>query len=136
MPDLIRFVYICFFCTLNITIYNNLLIRKSVSINRYFLWLSLFILLLLCTKSFYECLANSAFYVTKGKFLLLLFFSFSLILLKIIDNDYSFLKKLNEISGKKLDTIKLINLNNAFINLMVSIFQILLIFNEKLLAQI
>ena len=134
MDVIYKIIYISFFLLLNYFLTIKLFLWKGIKMIYH---LILLMSLLFLTKFFYDYLQNNLFYVSKEKFLLLVFFSFSIALINTLKKvDINFIDKINLISKSNLVSTKINNSYNLMLIILITIFQIILILNKKLLADI
>ena len=132
MDVIYKIIYISFFLLLNYFLTIKLFLWKGIKMIYH---LILLMSLLFLTKFFYDYLQNNLFYVSKEKFLLLVFFSFSIALLNTLKKvDINFIDKINLISKSNLVSTKINNSYNLMLIILITIFQIILILNKQLFA--
>ena len=132
MDVIYKIIYISFFLLLNYFLTIKLFLWKGIKMIYH---LILLMSLLFLTKFFYDYLQNNLFYVSKEKFLLLVFFSFSIALINTLKKvDINFIDKINLISKSNLVSTKINNSYNLMLIILITIFQIILILNKQLFA--
>ncbi len=125
--------YSIFFVVLNFFLLKKVILNKTLESKNYIIIGVCFIISLLGIKYLFK----DSFFIPKKNLIFLYLFSLVPILLKIFNNmDNRFVLKLNNLFGLNIDSNKYINFQAIIFSLLLTIFQLILIWNPEILNKI
>ncbi len=125
--------YSIFFMVLNFLLLKKVILDKTLESKNYITIGVCFIISLLGIKYLF----NDSFFIPKKNFIFLYFFSLVPILLKIFHNmDNRFVLKLNNQFGLNIDSDKYKNFQAIIFSFLLTIFQLILIWNPEIFNKI
>ena len=125
--------YSLFFIFLNFFILNKVILSKTLKSKNFIIIVICYIISIFSLKYF----QNDSFFIPKRNFIFLYFFSLVPILLKIFNNmDKRYVIKLNSMFSLNLDSSKYINFKEKAYSILLTIFQLILIWNPEILKNI
>jgi len=125
--------YSIFFIFLNFLLLNRVILNKNLTSKIYVIIGICFIILLLGIKYLY----NDSFLIPKKKLIFLCLFSLIPIILKIFNNmDKRYVLKMNSLFGLNLESSNYITLKAKAYSILLTIFQLILIWNPEILKNI